>query len=254
MEFLSHVDAPETPINLAGAKPAPSHIVPNLPHISGIMCPGLWLLLTIFKGLSKGSPVLANRHPLVLLNSAVDAIAWFDTFRLLPATLIFCMRWFLALKGKISQFEVSVLAIPTTTSSPKDFFEELFRSCAELKDANREFNHVTSRGCTSLLLGLLAISVGGAIALIAIEGPFALAFFLFFEALFSSLFFGFLFYACGVGEQYARAAGRIATDPAFVLALEKAAASQKVFVMGFETWTKGPAPPLHATRNSYPIL
>ena len=191
-------------------------------------------MLAISKDLTKGSPVLANRHPLILLNAVLFAIGQFDFWRPLPVFLVFCARWFLAVKGKISQFEVSVLAIPTTTSSPEDFFKELFRLCAELKDANREFNHVTSFGITlnssSLLVGITAM----AMLPIAVEGPFALAFGLFFVAVCWSLFFGFLFYASGVGEQYARAAGRIVADPAFVLALEQAAASQKVFVMGFE--------------------
>ena len=106
--------------------------------------------------------------------------------------------------------------------------------CAELKDANREFNHVISLGITFGLLGLLVGIPGFAMLPIAVEGPFALAIGLFFGVFCASFFFGFLFYASGVGEQYARAAGRIAADPAFVLALEQAAASQKVSIVGSE--------------------
>ena len=83
-----------------------------------------------------------------MLNAVLLSISGFDLNRKAPLFNVTCVRWFLAVKGKISQFEVSVLAIPATTSSPEDFFQELFRLCAELTDANREFNHVTGFGFT----------------------------------------------------------------------------------------------------------
>lgn len=80
------------------------------------MFPTLWILLAIFKDLTNGSPVLANRHPLILLNAVLMAIGWFGINRMGPLFLVTCVRWFLAVKGKISQFEVSVRALPTTSS------------------------------------------------------------------------------------------------------------------------------------------
>lgn len=141
--------------------------------------------------------------------------------------LITCARWFLAVKGKIMQFEVSVLALPTTTSSSEEFFQELLRLCTELKDANREFNHVTSHGLTLSLCAMICLTCAGAILPIAIKGTFALVFGVFLAVTSSSILFGFLFYASGVGEQYARAAGRIEADPGFILALANRLAAGK---------------------------
>ena len=192
------------------------------------MFPTFWILLAIFKDLTNGSPVLANRHPLILLNAVLMAIGWFGVIRMSPLFPITCVRWFLAVKGKISQFEVSVRALPTTTSSPEEFFRELFRLCAELEGANREFNHVTSHGLSLCLFTMVLWGSAFAILPIAIEGTFALVFGVFMVALGSFFMFGFLFYASGVGEQYTRAAGRIAADPGFVLALGEAAAGRQV--------------------------
>ena len=153
-------------------------------------------------------------------------IGTFSVNRPFPAFVVTCVRWFLAVKGKISQFEVSVRALPTTTSSPEEFFRELFRLCAELEGANREFNHVTSHGLSLGLFGMILWSSALAILPIAIEGTFALVFGLFWVAMTTSFLFGLLFYASGVGEQYARAARRIAADPAFVLALANAASKE----------------------------
>ena len=55
----------------------------------------------MFKDLAKGSPVLANRHPLILLNAVLFAIGWFDINRKQPLFNITCVRWFLAVKGKM---------------------------------------------------------------------------------------------------------------------------------------------------------
>ena len=87
-----------------------------------------------------------------------------------------------------------------------------------------------------------------AILPIAVEGTFALVFGLFWAVAFGSLFFGFLFYASGVGEQYARAAGRIAADPAFVLALAEAAS--KEVKPTFPTLFVSSVFTKHATMNS----
>ena len=141
-----------------------------------VKSPTLWILLAIFKDLTTGSPVLSNRHPLIVLNAVLLSISGFDLNRKAPLFNVTCVRWFLAVKGKISQFEVSVLAIPATTSSPEDFFQELFRLCAELTDANREFNHVTGFGFTLSLFAIVFLGCAFAILSIAIEGTFALVF------------------------------------------------------------------------------
>ena len=141
---------------------------PTLQALCLVVFPTFWILLAIFKDLTKGSPVLANRHPLILLNAVLFAIGNFGGYRSSSLFFVTCVRWFLAVKGKISQFEVSVLAIPTTTSSVEEFFQALFRLCAELKDANREFNHVTSHGLSMFLVFLVGMSCCMAILPVAI--------------------------------------------------------------------------------------
>ena len=74
-------------------------------HTAGIAFPTFWILLAVFKDLTKGSPVLANRHPLILLNAVLFAIGNFGGNRKGTLFQITCMRWFLAVKGKIMQFE-----------------------------------------------------------------------------------------------------------------------------------------------------
>lgn len=86
--------------------------------------------------------------------------------------------------------------------------------------------HVTSHSLSLSLFGMILSSSALAILPIAIEGTFALVFCLFFFAMTTLFFFGFLFYGLRVGEQYARAARRIAADPAFVLALANAASKE----------------------------
>ena len=57
------------------------------------MIPGFFVLLTVFKDLTKGEPVLANRHPMFLVNVILFGFGFFDTYRGCMLRFVVARKW-----------------------------------------------------------------------------------------------------------------------------------------------------------------